>query len=112
MELHEQVFRKLGYVTNDHDSFWRNPDGKQYGSELPYIDLKWEVVVKYLLPFMVGIKWSRYSIIDNVFTWHMDPEIMPHYTDADLLIDTSHSAKIKDNNLAEAACKAFMKLKL
>ena len=115
MTLDEQVFRKIGWVTNDHDSFWRHPDkecGTRYGHLLPPIELKWEVTVKYLVPFMKKIKWSRYTIKDNKFTWQMDSEIMPHWTDADLLIDTSHSAEVKDDNIAFAACEAFMKLKL
>ena len=111
MTLDEKVFRKMGWdycVGKDHkphEPFWVAPDGPQaIYKELPPISSVWEVCAKFLVLFMAQKKY--YYLIDNnpymfrgKFHWRGPYE-------------KSISAEIKNDDLAEAACKSFMEIKL
>jgi len=66
--------------------------------DLPVLEEQWEVCAKYLVPFMY-LRNCDY-IFGSRFEWeNMDGH-------------TIGSAEIKDDNIAEAACKAFMEVEL
>ncbi len=126
MTLIEQVFRKMGFSIKRGSLsdwyYWIDYDGIEvdlvtgsFDDErineadvikiLPKIDSQWEVTAKYLVPFM-----RRKGYIYNIpllnpleFWWVPDK----NYED-----EKVKSAKIKDDNIAEAACKAFMDVEL
>lgn len=110
MTLTEQVFRKMGFVELDNGSWLRkySYEGVNYGGEifkeLPPIDSQWEVTAKYLVPFMIKRK-SQYAITPHEGTYHFE------WVHSEL--DTTYGhAEIKDDNIAKAACKAFMEVSL
>jgi len=97
-ELKEQVFKKMGW--NGQDGLWVGPLGKHSVLRgLPPIDSQWEVTAKYLVPFMMEKGWDYDIMYAKEFRWC--------HTDHDRL-----KAEIKDDNIAEAACKAFMEVEL
>jgi len=94
-QLREQVFRKMGYW--NADGLWiDSDDDTSIGIELPPIDSQWEVTAKYLVPFMRE-KGYEYDIsgAGSYFGW-----------------EESTYAEIKNDNIAEAACKAFIEVSL
>ena len=103
MTLREQVFRKMGYW--NADGLWiDSDDDTSIGIELPPIDSQWEITAKYLVPFMRD-KGFDYQIV----IWPTNMEVFKF---GNLLKNISYHAIIKDDNIAEAACKAFMKVEL
>lgn len=116
MTLIEQVFRKMGYIRKDdgHKIFWSHPDlaygeNKLFLEPLPLIDSQWEVCAKYLVPFMRE-RLFDYDITNNPiplkrFRWG-DIE------DGVVCWNTKWSAEIKDDNIAKAACEAFIEVSL
>ena len=126
MTLHEQVFRKIGAEIK--------PDPEYKGGEiycwilngqvisnsvhlekyrdsltLPPVSSQWEVCAKYLVPFMRerGFDYHIQNFetrLGKYFCWHGQPERSTEFQ--------NRQAKILRNDIAEAACKAFMELKL
>jgi len=120
MTLREQVFRKMGWKHHTEylpgcvagesiKGYWSPPDfdGNNFECcvfQLPPIDEQWEVTAKYLVPFM---RLYEYNISGgDDFNWVL---ISERKYDEPL---SSGYAEIKDDNIAEAACKAFMEVEL
>jgi len=118
MTLTEQVFRKMGYHTMKDDDgnpyCWLNAEGRNdigiipaddngWCNRLPPIDSQWEVCAKYLVPFMRERpgKWEWEVFINmlgqKMFIWKDIQAV---------------GIIIKDDNIAEAACEAFMEVEL
>ena len=108
MTLREQVARKMGweqivwtkglnYIDNGD---WIHPDKTERLEELPNWDESWEVCAKYVVAFMRERELA-YGIRFGIFYWHC-------------LIDGEDKAKTKIHNddLAKAACEAFMEVEL
>ncbi len=117
MTLREQVFRKMGYKDGD----WKEDDGSGHGrnntirglvspdgeyefeyDDLPELSSQWEVTAKYLVAF-IRERGFVYEIKIPFFYW-INRELDDN--------NRWHEAEIKDDNLAEAACKAFMEVEL
>ena len=115
MTLDEKVFRKMGWTQTQEAIregigvsfvyFWKPPglyDFNRLIKELPPISSSWEVCAEYLVPFMggKGYEWTAqgFKQDSNVmhFLWWGDED--------------SSCAKIKDDNIALAACEAFMEV--
>lgn len=101
MTLTEQVFRKMGWLYAD--KYWSHPDSDIYCEDkVPPISSSWEVCAKWLVPFM-GDNGYQYDI------WTVAKSIKIYY----FRWDTQNTpTEIKDDNIAEAACKAFMEVEL
>jgi len=119
MTLREQVFRKMGWQLIPELSEGTNyfPKGNYWcGKEWPPIDSQWEVTAKYLVPFMREKKNRNggytYSIEPYVGLYGENEE--RHFMQFEWCHEDfgAYTAKIKDDNIAEAACKAFMEVKL
>jgi len=134
MTLTEQVFRKMGILEISevaNGRYWKiNGDvigkifSKKYmgsaAQSLPSIDSQWEVTAKWLVPFMRerGIDWfisnrkhySDETHCNEIFHWQVpltdEAQLKAGY-DVDWI-----EAEIIENNIAEAACKAFMEVSL
>ena len=123
-ELREQVFRKMGWrkkpFTLDSgkviENLYWDITATEFDTEkmyppllLPPIETSWEVCAKYLVPFMRerGYSWTAtvYQFSDRLhsdfhFEWWHETKT------------TVYESDIKDDNIAEAACKAFMEVEL
>ena len=97
----------MGWIVVGSWEAWESPDGETY-KPLPPIDSQWEVTARFLVPFMRqrgfnycvdGYSWK----LGMRFNWQGQLEGQP-YQESD--------AEIKDDNIAEAACKAFMEVEL
>jgi len=111
-ELTEQVFRKMGwekitwvkdlsYIDNGD---WIHPDKDGRVQELPPIDSQWEVTAKYLVPFMRE-KGYKYNLESDGYFWWVTKNSRRMWI-------RDQGEEIKDDNIAEAACKAFMEVEL
>lgn len=109
MTLTEQVFRKMGWThkgKNDINWGWYDNDFTYYScDELPPIDSQWEVTAKYLVPFMRERGWNYRITSLGTFAW--EPLLRIYGEDA-----VAHKTEIKDDNIAKAACLAFMEVEL
>jgi len=126
MTLTEQVFRKMGWELHieeelDNDDghhkkhvWWNTVEGNHHFAlwfraeeaykHLPPIDSQWEVTAKWLVPFMREKNWLYRVTSLGTFAWHNTPD----FPDDGI----AHKAEIKDDNIAEAACKTFMEVEL
>lgn len=111
MTLDEKVFRKIGYtIKESRNQIWNLwYDGKYkpmlYVREGRRIISSWEVCAKYLVPFMR----------ERGFKYHIpDPteEYEDHWFWWRNYITEARCEKIKDDNIALAACEAFMEVEL
>jgi len=118
MTLTEQVFRKMLWTRKEDFNLnkyvWLDPEGNSY-DELPDIDDEWEVTAKWLVAFMRG-KECGYAVtpVDDieVFAWgDFKSSGVPGMEDV-FYFNPIKQVEIKDDNIAEAACKAFMEVEL
>jgi len=106
MILREQVFRKMGWQLKTYNGIgelkyeagWYDNDFTYY-RELPPIDSQWEVCAKYLAPFMRE-KDYEYHISKAGDFWWSDNGASQQF------------AIVEDDNIAKAACEAFMEVAL
>jgi len=115
MTLCEQVFRKMEWSFVDYElgveAYWEAPTGETGLYGLPPIDSSWEVTAKYLVRFMrekgyeYNIKSHSTHCNQKSFEW------LKLGTTEDMIFCVT-SAEIIDDKLPEAACKAFMEVKL
>jgi len=70
--------------------------------ELPPIDSQWEVCAKYLVPFMRE-KGYEYNLESDGYFWWITRNNKKMWI-------RIQGAELKDDNIAEAACKAFMEV--
>lgn len=85
---------------------------------LPPISSSWEVCAKYLVPFMREKEFD-YEIQRMVrdggkrFCWGMvKEEYILGYTAVNYIFHLEENVEIKDDKISEAACEAFMEVKL
>ena len=117
LELREQVFRKMGCVLEnlysdefEYESYyiWRKPEWRgtdQWWKNLPPIETTWEVTAKYLVPFMRGNGWSWDKQNSFGMTGHKEWFIWRE-------TKNPIRAEIINNDLARAACEAFMEVSI
>ena len=111
LELREKVFIKIEWeqldAGRDTDDLWwwkKDKSDGGYFQELPPLEITWEVCAEFLVPFMRE-KGFDYQIV----IWPTDMEVFKF---GNLLKNISYHAEIKDDNIALAACKAFMEVEL
>ena len=115
LELREKVFIKMEWeqldAGRDTDDLWwwkKDKSDGGYFQELPPIETSWEVCVEYLVPFMRerGIKWdivnSRRPNTGRLFCWR--EKSTAEFLDKGL--------EIHNDNIALAACEAFMEVEM
>lgn len=112
LKLREAVFKKIGILEIDeaqNGCYWKlkgsvigriwskNNPARSY---LPPLETSWEVCAEYLVPFMRERSWG-YTAKDYSFMW-----------------ESKHNqqkwerAEIQNDNIALAACQAFMEVNL
>lgn len=122
LELRQAVFEKMGYEYidmiggNPYGWFYPKPtDGRYYGNrhagftELPPIETSWEVCAKYLVPWMrergFGYEIMVYNDkLGHYFFWY-GQVVNGEFQDR-------CRAEIQNDNLALAACEAFMEVEI
>jgi len=117
LKLRESVFRKMGWEKvvwskekgRHKNGKWVHPDNFIELEALPPIETSWEVCTEYLVSFMDNKGW-KYRLEDNKFVWARKE--LPHYTYADYGIQFAVTETIKNDNIALAACQAFMEVEI
>lgn len=100
LELREKVFRKMNrlayFWTDEH--LWSK--GESAG-HLPPIEKDWQVTAEYLVPFMRGRGWMYSVFFSGDFCWEMQGGKYQ-----------SSVTEITNDNIARAACEAFLRVEL
>ena len=123
MTLNEKVFRKMGYEVKYHEEggmyYLADSTGKQVevyqgiyfdiastkeGAlvTLPPIETSWEVCAEYLVPFMRG----------NNYHWYIPAPRRGEPIKFIWVTGRNSEAEIHNDNIALAACKAFMEVEI
>ncbi len=108
LELREKVFGKMGWTRDDYYGIWIHSSSKKFFKKLPPIETTWEETVRL-------IKWMRKRGYDYIahgydnFSWgKVRTIISPPYK----FMSIFKKVKIIDDNIAFAACKAFLEVEL
>ncbi len=113
LKLREAVFRKMGWklkadtnINSKHYSelFWWTPSGVRYKEdELPPIETDWSVTAQFLAAFMRerGFDWevSTYPYNEGKYFVWIGKRL-------------DGTADIHNDNISEAACRAFLEVQL
>ena len=121
LELREAVFKKIGFYQEDlyfgalKETYpvWRKEgwDRNDWWQNLPPIETDWQVTAEYLVKYMREKGWdyeiwqyTKKEEMPKQFCWLQEPD------NNGMRSDTWH--EIQNDNIAEAACRAFLEVEL